>query len=341
VSEESHMTAGIPQRARREAAYVAGSSGPAMEFEGQLSRVASSEATVLLAGENGCGKSRAAWRLHQTSGRASGPFVEVNVSALATGLLDAELFGHEEGAYTGAHRAREGRFAKAHGGTLILDGVEDLSQDVQVKLLRVLQERVVEPLGGAPRDVDVRLVATTCGDLAARVERGAFREDLYYRLAVVTLEVPPLRERLGQLPEFVQALTEAIARRTRVPQRAFGVDALERLAAHRWPGNLRELENAVERVLVLGVGQPGEVSVEELAFLGTGEGSEIERIARSALAGGLTVAELELALIDAAVREEAGNLSAAARRVGLTRRALEYRLRRRESRTEDEPEAPA
>ena len=317
---------------------MAGARGPAAEFEEQLRRVATTEATVLLAGENGCGKSRAARRLHLASARAEGPLVEVDVSALATGLLEAELFGHEEGAYTGAHRAREGRFVKAHGGTLVLDGVEDISADVQVKLLRVLQERVVEPLGGVPRDVDVRVVATTSGDLSARVGRGDFREDLYYRLAVVTLEVPPLRARLDQLPELALALSEAVARRSRVPQRVFGPEALGRLQAHRWPGNLREFENAVERVLVLGAAAGGEVGAAELEFLGHEEDSEVERLARRALAEGLTVDELGLALIDAAVQEEAGNLSAAARRVGLTRRALEYRLRKREG-DDDEAEA--
>jgi len=192
----------------------------------------------------------------------------------------------------------------------------------------VLQERVVEPLGGSPRPIDVRVIATTAVDLFGRVERGAFRQDLYYRLAVVTLEVPPLRARLEELEELTTTLMQTVAQRAGVGLRGLGQGTLARLAQHPWPGNLRELENALERVLVLGAGQRSPIAPEEFDFLRRDGLSELERLAHSALGAGLTVEELERALITAAVGAERGNLSAAARRVGLSRRALQYRLRR-------------
>jgi len=316
---------------------VAGKSGVAAELEERLLRVADSEATVLLVGESGSGKSRAAARLHALGPRAAAPRVETQVSALASGILEAELFGHEAGAYTGADRARPGRFRRAEGGTLVLDGVEDLAPEVQVKLLRVLQEREIEPLGGDLVAVDVRVVATTSVDLQAAVERGEFREDLYYRLAVVQLEVPPLRRRLEDLPLLVESLAQGVAERARVAARPFGPEALERLARHPWPGNLRELENCVERVLVLGAAREGAVASGELDFLGDPGESGALRLARRALEEGLAIEELSGAMIEVAMEEAEGNLSAAARRVGLTRRALEYRWRRRESGEEGEP----
>jgi len=314
-------------RALPPARYVPCQGPQAGPFEAQLRRVAGSAATVLLAGESGSGKSRAAYELHRASERAAGPFVEVDVSALSPTLVEAELFGHEEGAFTGAHRARRGRFQRASGGTLVLDSIENLAPEQQVKLLRVLQERVVEPLGGVAEEVDVRLVATTTLDLRTQVERGAFREDLYYRVAVVTLDVPPLRARLADLPVLVEVLGEHVAARARVTWRPFSDGALARLAEHGWPGNLRELENAIERALVLGAGESGPVQATELDFLAVEIAGEGQRLARLALAHGFTVDELGLAMIVEAVEEQRGNLSAAARQVGLTRRALDYRLR--------------
>lgn len=323
------------------AAYVAGQSGPAAEFEAQLRKVALSPATVLLQGESGSGKSRAARRLHDCSSRSEGPFVEVSISALSAGLIEAELFGHEEGAFTGADRARSGRFLRADGGTLLLEGIENLSSDVQVKLLRVLQERVVEPLGGLPKPIDVRVLATTSVDLESRVAAGDFREDLYYRLAVVTLGVPPLRSRMGELPELVESLAKGVAERAGVSMRSFSGEALEEMSAHGWPGNLRELENAVERVLVLGGENHEAVQPSELSFLRQEVRGEAHSLARQALAQGLTVDAMGLAMIEEAVEEQRGNLSAAARQVGLSRRALEYRLKRSQEEGEESPEEGA
>ena len=306
----------------------AGRSGPSGEFEARLRQVATSPASVLLEGESGSGKSAAARRLHAGGGRARGPLVEVSLAALSPTLVEAELFGHEEGAFTGAHKRRAGRFQRADGGTLVLDGIESLGADLQVKLLRVLQEQVVEPLGGEEVRIDVRVIATSTRDLQAEVEAGRFREDLYYRLAVITLRVPPLRVRLDELEELLRHFLDEASRRLKVEPREFSPDALEALRAHSWPGNLRELENAVERVLVLAPEGRGPVDAAELAFLGEESRDEARELAARALALGLTVEELERAMIEEALSEQRGNLSAAARQLGLSRRALDYRRSR-------------
>jgi DNA-binding NtrC family response regulator len=301
-------------------------------FERALGRAARTDATVLLTGESGSGKTRAAERLHSLGPRAQGPFVAVHVAGLAPTLLEAELFGHEEGAYTGARGARTGRFQRASGGTVVLEGIEALALDLQVKLLRVLQERVVEPLGGsAPVPVDVRIVATSALDLPSEVAAGRFRGDLYYRLAVVPLTVPPLRMRTGELPRLCDELARTAAQRLGVPPLACGVAALERLAAHPWPGNVRELENALERALVLAAGAGtarAELGPEDFEFLDEELAGAAERLAREALAHGVGADELLDALVEAALEQERGNASAAARRIGLTRRAVEYRRAR-------------
>ena len=303
-------------------------------FLHDLERVAASEATVLLTGESGSGKGHAARLLHEASPRAAGPLAVVQIAALPASLVEAELFGHAEGAFTGAERERAGRVRAADGGTLVLDGIELLPLEQQVKLLRVLQERVVEPLGGDPQPVDVRVIATSTARLASQVEAGAFREDLYYRLAVVTLEVPALRQRLEDLEPLVEVLSEQVAQRSRVPARPASKACLERLAAHPWPGNLRELENALERVHVLGSGaaeEAPEMTAEEFEFLGEALEDEDRRLAKEALALGLDLDRLTHALLEAALEEQRGNVSAAARQVGLSRRAFEYRRKRTDS----------
>jgi DNA-binding NtrC family response regulator len=306
-----------------------GSSDAFRSFRDELERVAATDVTVLLEGEHGVGKSRVARALHEHGARADGPFVEVQLAALSPSLLEAELFGHEEGAFTGAHRAREGRFRRAAGGTVVLDAVEGIPNDLQVKLLRVLQERVVEPLGGGePLPIDARVIATSGVDLFAEVHAGRFREDLYYRLAVVILRVPPLRARQGDLPALARALAEDAAARTGRAARGLSDGALERLAAHPWPGNVRELENALERVTVLGADDAGPVQADELDFLDEGLAGADRSLARAALAQGLSLDRLTLAMLEEALAEQRGNLSAAARRLGLSRRAFEYRRRK-------------
>ncbi|MEM6671866.1 MAG: sigma 54-interacting transcriptional regulator [Planctomycetota bacterium] len=306
-------------------------------FLASLDRIAAAGAqsptaptTVLLQGESGAGKSWAARRLHDRSPRSEGPFIDLHLAGLAPTLLEAELFGHAEGAFTGAARARSGRFERADGGTIVLESIETLDLSLQVKLLRVLQERVVEPLGAeTPVPIDVRVVATTARDLRTAVEEGAFREDLYFRLAVVALDVPPLRARAAApgFDDLCRAVIERVAARSGAAARPLSGDALAALAAHPWPGNLRELENALERVSVLGPTE-APVTAQELAFLSEPLRGRAEELAAEALASGVEIDALDGALLDEALRLERGNVSAAARRIGLSRRAFDYRRKR-------------
>jgi DNA-binding NtrC family response regulator len=310
-----------------------GSSEAVSRFLGELDLAGSSEATVLLTGESGSGRTAAARRLHAGGGRSDGPFVGVNLAALAPTLVEAALFGHERGAFTDAHRAREGLFQKASGGTLVLEDVDLMPLEMQVKLLRALQERVVEPLGAdQPVPIDVRVVATTSRDLLELVHERAFREDLFYRLAVVTLTVPPLRARRDDLDDLARHLLLGAGERASVRPRELSPGALERLREHSWPGNVRELENALERVLVLGEsgedGSPRPVQAEELVFLNEANRGVEEEVAVKALSHGLTVERLTRAMMERALEEQRGNVSAAARQVGLTRRAFDYRMAR-------------
>lgn len=320
-----------------EAGFLESRSPAFQDFAEKLRRAALSEATVVLQGPSGAGKSEAARALHRLSPRAAGPFLEVALAALSPTLLEAALFGHEEGAFTGAHRAREGCFVRAAGGTVVLDGVEALPLELQGKLLRVLQERRVLPLGAeAEIEIEARVVATSTSDLAQLVERGEFREDLYFRLAVLSLDVPALRLRTEDLPALCQRISERLVERDGLRSRPLSEAALERLAEHAWPGNVRELENALARVLVLVPDEedPSEkaairlIEPAEFKFLDEAIEGEIEALARKALAFGFTLEEIEQALITVALKESRGVVSAAARSVGLTRRAFEYRRSR-------------
>jgi DNA-binding NtrC family response regulator len=306
-----------------------GSSPALNDFLAHLRRAAASESTVLITGESGCGKSRAAARLHKWSARASGPFVAASLVATSGTLIEATLFGHERGAFTDAHKGRLGIFRRAQGGTVLLDDIEHLPLETQVKLLRVLQERVVEPLGAeASVPVDVRIVATCGLPLEKAVADGRFRSDLYYRLAVLPLEVPALRQRLDDLEALAEGLIRSVAARVNVAPRSLAPEALAVLRAHGWPGNVRELENALERVLVLcspGAAQQP-IAAEEFAFLQQATAGAADELARDALALGLTVDDIARAMMERALREHRGNVSAAARSVGLTRRAFDYRL---------------
>ena len=309
-------------------------------FVETLDRIAASDATVLIRGGSGSGKGLAARALHAASPRAEGPFVTVDLAALAPSLVEAELFGHEVGAFTGAHRARTGRLRRAHGGTLVLDDIDTLPLDVQGKLVRVLQERIVEPVGAEVGEaVDLRLIVTTQRDLRVAVDAGQFRSDLYFRLAVVPIDVPPLRARLEDLPLLVEGLVERISATRRVQAKPLTPAALARLAEHAWPGNVRELENALERVLVLATGTDDEaIDAPALDFLDEANLGVPGEVAERALAHGMTLADLEHSLLLAALRQQGGNVSAAARQVGLTRRAFEYRLERSPKQTaEDSP----
>ncbi len=297
--------------------------GPMDVVLSTIARVAPTPVSVLLLGESGTGKELVARALHAASPRASGPFVAVNAAALSPTLLESELFGHERGAFTGAERPRSGRFEAASGGTLFLDEVGDLPPEVQVKLLRVLQERAVERVGSnRALPIDVRLVSATHRDLPIEVREGRFREDLYYRLAVVSVEIPPLRRRRADIPLLVEHFVERLGR-AGVPARRFSREAMDRLVRYDYPGNVRELENVVQRSLVLARGEvvstadlPPSVRAAGAAGEGdTASGPLPER-----------VASLERAAIEEALRAEGGNQSRAAARLGISERALRYKL---------------
>jgi Nif-specific regulatory protein len=288
----------------------------------RVERLARSDATVLLAGESGTGKELVARALHAGSARASGPFVAVNCAALSETLLESELFGHEKGAFTGAIAQKKGRVELAHRGTLFLDEVGELALPLQAKLLRVLQEREVERVGGTrPIRVDVRVVAASHRDLAAAVAAGGFREDLYYRLDVVTVRLPPLRERRADVPLLARWFLAELAAACKRPVHAISPAARRLLLAHSWPGNVRELRNAIEHAVVLGDGdtllaEDLPESVREAAPAATPDaagGADGER--EGAFHAELRARKKEL--IAAALAESAGNVTAAARQLGL------------------------
>jgi transcriptional regulator with GAF, ATPase, and Fis domain len=232
-----------------------GSSPALKQLLAQAVKVASSPASVLIRGESGTGKELLARTIHAHSPRHAGPFVAVHCAALSTGLLESELFGHVKGAFTGADRDRAGRFELAHGGTLFLDEIGDISLETQIKLLRVLQERAFERVGGASRiDVDVRVIAATHQNLEELIRRGQFREDLFYRLNVISLRCPPLRERTGDLFELAMQFLRQYAERSGKHLTRIDEDALDALSGCSWPGNIRQLENAIERAVVLADG---------------------------------------------------------------------------------------
>ncbi len=289
-----------------------------------LERAAGFKSTVLITGESGTGKEVLARAIHAQSPRRQEPFVAVNCGAIPETLLESELFGHAKGAFTGADRARRGLFTEADGGTLFLDEVGELATPLQVKLLRVLQEEEVRPLGETKSHaVDVRVIAATARKLEAEVAAGRFREDLYYRLNVVQLEVPPLRERPRDVPLLVDHFIAHFRAALGKAVRSISDDALERLVAYRWPGNVRELENVIERALILADGDtiglrelPHNVVVAEEAD-GPNADLSLKRARRAA----------EVDAIRRALRATSGNRTHAARLLRISHRALLYKLK--------------
>ncbi len=309
--------------------WIEGRSPAARTLEGLLGQVAASEVPVLLQGESGSGKSACARAIHQRSARAGEPLVATQLSTLPPSLIESELFGHAAGAFTGAQRARAGRFERAGAGTIVLEGIETLAEELQAKLLRVLQERLVEPVGSEESlPVRARVLATSAVDLREAVRAGRFRSDLYFRLAVVVIDVPPLRARAEDLPEFAERILAAAAARLGLSPRRLSGAAREALAAHRWPGNLRELENALERVLVLGAGRAVEIEAGEFGFLDEARADALLPLARALLARGVGLSEFERTLLAEALHESRGNVAAAARALGLSRKAFEQRQAR-------------
>ena len=295
---------------------------------GQAAKVARTETTVLLTGESGTGKEVVARFVHRGSPRASGPFVGLNCAALPEALLESELFGHEKGAFTGATTSRPGRIEQAAGGVLFLDEVGEMTPAVQAKLLRVLQEREYQRLGGTrPLKADVRIVAATNRDLEAAMGRGEFREDLYYRLRVFEIPLPPLRERRSDILPMAEAFLEEIG--TTIGRKAAGIsrEGARALLAHDWPGNVRELRNALERAMILCDG--GLITEEHLPI----RGARSSRTARTAVsdefpADGVNLDAVERGLIEKALQEAKNNRSQAARLLGLTRSQLYTRLQK-------------
>jgi two-component system, NtrC family, nitrogen regulation response regulator NtrX len=253
---------------------IVGSSRAVKGVIERIEKVAPTAARVLITGENGTGKELVARAIHTLSPRADQPFVEVNCAAIPTELIESELFGHMKGSFTGAFADRAGKFELADGGTLFLDEVGDMSLSAQAKVLRALEEAVISRVGsGKMLAVDVRVVAATNKDLRAEIAAGRFREDLLYRLNVVPIEVPPLRARRADVPQLVEHFTARLTERGGLPAKAFDSDALKRLAAYDWPGNIRELRNAVERLLILAPGPTITVpDVERIAGVGAGDG---------------------------------------------------------------------
>jgi DNA-binding NtrC family response regulator len=294
---------------------------PAMrEVQKTVGMLADSDATVLITGETGTGKEVVARAIHRHGRRAGQAFVAVNCAAIPAGLLESQLFGHVRGAFTGAVGDALGSIRAAHKGTLFLDEIGDMDLAMQAKLLRVLQERVVVPVGGKPVSVDVRVLAATHRDLLGMARAGGFREDLYWRLGVVPLHLPPLRERLG---DIVPLAEHFLAKVSEGGARQLSAEAAARLLRHGWPGNVRELRNAMERVAALGRGPV--VGGEELSFLGGAPVAEVGGWLEGTLPE--AVARLEAAMIRRALAASGGNRAEAARRLGVHRQLLYEKAR--------------
>jgi DNA-binding NtrC family response regulator len=315
---------------------IVGDSPPLRQVLTKVEQVAQTQATVLLRGETGTGKEMVARAIHINSAREARPFVRVNCAALAPGVLESELFGHEKGAFTGAVARRPGRFELANGGTLFLDEVGDLPLDVQVKLLRVLQEREFERVGGVETvKVDVRLISATHRDLERLIGEGKFREDLYYRLNVFPITMPPLRERPEDIALLVEHFIAKYAQSTGKLVRGADAGAIASLAAYPWPGNVRELENVVERAMILAASDV--LTSTDLDF-GHRHNTPLSVVPSPGSTGISPIdsgrslvrrlSEQERAEIVTAVEQAAGNIAHAARALGINRSTLYYRMRK-------------
>jgi DNA-binding NtrC family response regulator len=302
---------------------IVGRSPAMQQIFGTILRVAPSRATVLLAGESGVGKDLIARCIHFHSPRKDRPFVKINCTALPENLMESELFGYEKGAFTGANISKPGKFEQADTGTVMLDEIGDVPNNIQVKLLRVLQEREFERLGSnKTQHIDVRVVAATNRDLRAALEDGTFREDLYYRLNVVPIEIPPLRERKEDIPYLSHHFVEKLSPETGGRVNGITDAAIDRLMEYSWPGNVRELENVIERSMVMALKDrldAGDIRLDMNLRTRhvTGE---------PGLPEGMSLDQFEQELIKNALKKSEGNKSQAARLLGLTRNALRYRL---------------
>lgn len=307
---------------------LTGSSAATMELKEAIGIIAPTNAWVLIMGENGTGKELVARSLHRLSRRASKPFIEVNCAAIPEDLIESELFGHEKGAFTGATQKKRGKFDLAHEGTLFLDEVADMSLKAQAKILRILQEKKFERVGGTRMiHVDVRVIAATNKDLEKEMEEGRFRQDLYYRLNVIPLRIAPLRERKEDIPPLVSRFLKEFSRKEGVPEKRITDDALEMLMRHSWPGNVRELKNIVERLVIM---VPGDViRVEDVPLFSRNgyerSAAELESPASDSLRAAKQ--DFEKQYILKKLREFDGNISKTAEAIGLERSNLHRKIR--------------
>ncbi|MGE4608542.1 MAG: sigma-54 dependent transcriptional regulator [Myxococcota bacterium] len=302
-----------------------------------IQKVAETDLTVLIRGESGTGKELVAQALHNRSGRKGRPFVAVNCAAISRELVESELFGHEKGAFTGADARRQGRFEAADGGTIFLDEIGDMAPETQAKVLRVLQERSFERVGGVnPIDVDVRVIAATHRNLEEDVQSDRFREDLYYRLKVVELELPPLRERPEDIPALTMRFVEMVTTRLGREKKRIGENALARLAHYSWPGNVRELQNVIEQAAVL---SSGDIEESDLRLSESMEAEEYVEFSRSDLpfsdAKKRAMNQFERDFLLRALRQNSGNISRAAESIGMVRQSLQQKIRELGLRSED------
>jgi len=292
-----------------------------------VAQVAPTEATVLLTGESGTGKEMIAGAIHYNSPRRESSFVKINCAAITESLLESELFGHEKGAFTGAYRRKEGKFLLAHKGSIFLDEISEMSPGMQVKLLRVLQEREFTRVGGEELvKVDVRVIAATNRDLFAEIAAGRFREDLFYRLNVVTLTLPPLRQRKEDIPLLAQHFLEVFSEKNRKKVKGFTPQAMDRLLRHDWPGNVRELMNAVERGVVMT--QTKYLDTNDLTLIPENAPSEEKPPEKEGITADLPLEEVEKTTILRAMEASGGNKSETARKLGITRKTLLAKLRK-------------
>ncbi len=316
-----------PGRAQSEASsLLLGRSEAMRELVEMVETVAPTEATVLVSGESGTGKELVARAIQAASTRRDKPFVTINCAALAENLLESELFGHEKGAFTGADRRREGRFVQAHGGTLFLDEIGEMPLSLQAKLLRVLQQGEVQRVGcDETIKVDVRVIAATNRVLADEVAAGRFREDLFYRLNVIGLEVPPLRARREDIPLLASTFLERHAAANRKTIKGFTPQAMDAMLRYGWPGNVRELENAVERAVIL---SGGEYIAERALPLAVQNAPVPDADGEELALGSMSLEDVERKAIEATLRETEDNKSEAARRLGITRATLHSKLKK-------------
>ncbi len=317
-----------------------GSGKPMQKVFETIQKVAETDLTVLVRGESGTGKELVAQALHNRSARKNRPFITVNCAAISRELVESELFGHEKGAFTGADSRRVGRFEAADGGTIFLDEIGDMAPDTQAKVLRVLQEQKLERVGGNTSvDIDVRVVAATHRDLEKEVSEGRFREDLYYRLKVVEIALPALRERTEDIPALCARFLEGVAGRLGREIRPLSPEAMAGLMRHAWPGNVRELRNVLEQAAVLSSGDA--IEVADLNLSASAGGATPSAMA-SALSG-VAFSEAKKTMVEgferefllSALREHDGNISRTAQSIGMVRQSLQQKIRELELRSED------